>query len=212
VTRLEFRRLGRVAYADAVARMTALAEARAHGTIPDTVLLLEHAPVVTLGRSTRPGHVLVSPEVLARRGIEVHESGRGGDVTYHGPGQVVAYPIFDLKPDRCDVRRYVRGLEEVMIRTVARHGIEAGRVPGRTGVWVQQSRKIGAIGVRISRWITTHGLALNVSASLDGFELIVPCGIDDARVTSIEAESGHDPGVAVVMGVMEDEFAAVFAG
>ena len=208
---LEFRRLGTVRYEDGLARMAELAAARALGLVPDTVLLLEHTPVITLGRSAKTEHVLAPREELARRGIELYETGRGGDVTYHGPGQIVAYPIFDLRPDRCDVRRYVGGLEEAMIRTVARHEVEAARRKGLPGVWVER-RKIGAIGVRISRWVTTHGLALNVSTALDAFDLIVPCGIRDAGVTSIAQETGKDPGIARVMGDLEDAFRAVFGG
>jgi lipoyl(octanoyl) transferase len=122
--------------------------------------------------------------VLAARGIEVHEAGRGGDVTYHGPGQIVGYPIIDLNPDRRDVHRYVRDLETVLIRTVADYGIGAGRIPGLTGVWVR-NEKIAAIGVRIARWITSHGFALNVNTNLDHFDLIIPCGIADRGVTSM---------------------------
>ena len=208
---IEFRRLGVVRYEDGLARMDELARARAQGRVPDTVLLLEHPPVITLGRSAKAEHVLASREVLAARGVELVEAGRGGDVTYHGPGQIVAYPIFDLRPDRCDVRRYVGGLEEAMIRTVARHGVVATRRPGLPGVWVQQ-RKIGAIGVRISRWVTSHGLALNVSTALEAFDLIIPCGIRDGTVTSIALETGREPSIARVMGELEDAFREVFGG
>jgi lipoyl(octanoyl) transferase len=206
---IELRRLGLLSYDDGIARMEELAAARANGLIPDTVLLLEHEPVITLGRSTKPGHVLVSPEQLARQGVALRETDRGGDVTYHGPGQVVAYPIFDLNPDRRDVRRYVNGLEEVMIRTCAAHGVAAARRPGCPGVWVGQN-KIGAIGVRIKRWVTSHGIALNASTALDAFDLIVPCGIRDGGVTSITRETGQAPGIARVMGDLEDAFRLVF--
>ena len=135
-------------------------------------------------------HVTASPETLASLGIEVCEAGRGGDVTYHGPGQVVAYPIMDLRPDRCDVHKYVRDLEEVMIRVCADYGVEAGRIPGLTGTWIGE-RKIGAIGVRISRWVTSHGCAFNVGTALDHFRLIVPCGIADRGVTSLERDTGY---------------------
>src|SRR5206468_11309408 len=129
-------------------------------------------------------HILATPYALAARGVEVHETGRGGDITYHGPGQIVGYPIVDLRPDRCDVHRYVRDLEEVLIRTVAEFGVTAHRVDGLTGVWVGQE-KLAAIGVRISRWITSHGFALNVNTDLGYFNLIIPCGIADRGVTSL---------------------------
>jgi lipoyl(octanoyl) transferase len=136
-------------------------------------------------------HVLASGDVLAARGVEIYEAGRGGDITYHGPGQVVGYPIIDLRPDRCDVHRYVRDLEEVLIRTAADHGVDAGRVEGLTGVWAEPDRraKLAAIGVRISRWVTSHGFAFNVSTALDDFKLIIPCGLRNKGVTSL-AELG----------------------
>jgi lipoyl(octanoyl) transferase len=190
--------------------MDALAAARQRGEAPDTLLLLEHEPVLTLGRRADPSNVLLSAEALAARGIERFETGRGGDVTYHGPGQIVAYPVFDLAPDRKDVRRYVTELEEVMIRVAARHGIVAERVAGLNGAWVDQRRKIGAVGVRISRWITTHGLALNVSTALDAFELIVPCGIRDRGVTSIAVETGRAVTLEAVLDDVEDVFREVF--
>jgi lipoyl(octanoyl) transferase len=132
----------------------------------------------------------VTPEALASRGVEVHETGRGGDITYHGPGQIVGYPIIDLKPDRCDVHRYVRDLEEVLIRTAAGYGIVGERVEGLTGVWVGRE-KLAAIGVRIARWITSHGFAFNVNTNLEYFDLIVPCGIADRGVTSLERLLGR---------------------
>jgi len=188
---LDVRRLGRVDYGDALVLQQRLVDERRAGAIPDTLLLLEHPPVITLGVKTRrgPNHIVASAEELAREGVAVHETGRGGDVTYHGPGQLVAYPIFDLAPDRKDVHRYVRDLEEVIIRTIAEFGIEGRRIAGLTGVWVGpegREEKIAAIGVRISRWITSHGFALNVSSDLSHFGLIVPCGITDHGVTSME--------------------------
>jgi lipoyl(octanoyl) transferase len=183
---IEIRRLGRTPYADALALQRALVEDRRADQIGDVLLLLEHPPVLTVGVRGDGGrsHILASQEALAARGIEVHETGRGGDVTYHGPGQIVGYPIISLKPDRCDVHGYLRGLEEVLIRVAADFGIDAARVPGLTGVWVGE-HKLAAIGVRISRWITSHGFALNVRPNLEDFELIVPCGIADRGVTSL---------------------------
>jgi lipoyl(octanoyl) transferase len=158
---------------------------RQAGRAGDTLLLLEHDPVFTLGRNARAENVLHSQEALRARGFDVFETGRGGDVTFHGPGQVVGYPILDLSPDRCDVHRYVRDLEEVMIRACADYGVEARRVPGMTGAWVGDE-KIGAIGVRIARWVTSHGFAFNVATDLAPFDLIVPCGIRGRGVTSLE--------------------------
>jgi lipoyl(octanoyl) transferase len=179
-------------YAEALALQRALAEDRRAGRIGDTLLLVEHPHVLTLGVRGDGGrsHILASDHTLAMRGVEIHETGRGGDITYHGPGQIIGYPILDLKPDRCDVHRYVRDLEEVLIRTVADFGIEAGRVEGLTGVWVGRE-KLAAIGVRIARWITSHGFALNVTTDLDYFSLIVPCGIADRGVTSMATLLGR---------------------
>jgi lipoyl(octanoyl) transferase len=186
-------------------------EERRAGLIPDLLLLLEHPPVITLGVKDDGGrsHVLASDERLAELGIEVCETGRGGDVTYHGPGQIVGYPILDLRPDRCDVHRYVRDLEEVMIRTCAHYGIEATRVAGLTGAWVG-SEKIGAIGVRISRWITSHGFAFNVHTSLEHFGLIVPCGIADRGITSIEKATGRRRTLDEVSSQIARHFCDVF--
>ena len=183
---IEIRRLGETAYADGLALQRALVEDRRAARIGDVLLLVEHPRVLTVGVRSDGGrsHILASPDALAARGIEVHETGRGGDVTYHGPGQIVGYPIIDLKPDRCDVHGYLRDLEEVLIRVAADFGIDAARVPGLTGVWVGE-RKLAAMGVRISRWITSHGFALNVAPDLDDFDLIVPCGIADRGVTSL---------------------------
>lgn len=186
--RLEVRRLGMVPYGAALALQRALVEQRRAGEVGDLLLLVEHPPVLTLGVRGDGGksHILATGATLAARGIEVLETGRGGDVTYHGPGQIVGYPIVDLRPDRCDVHRYVRDLEEVLIRSAGDYGIEAGRIEGLTGVWAGNA-KLAAIGVRISRWVTSHGFALNVTTALSDFELIVPCGIADRSVTSLAA-------------------------
>jgi lipoyl(octanoyl) transferase len=182
-----------VAYAEALALQRALVEERKAGTIDDQLLLVEHPHVLTLGVRGDGGrsHILAPPELLATRGVEIHEAGRGGDITYHGPGQIVGYPIVDLKPDRQDVHRYVRDIEEVLIRTAADYGVEAGRVDGLTGVWVGRE-KLAAIGVRIARWVTSHGFALNLTTDLDYFNLIVPCGIADRGVTSLARLLGRD--------------------
>jgi lipoyl(octanoyl) transferase len=168
--------------------------------------------VLTLGVRGDGGrsHILAPPEALAARGIEVHETGRGGDITYHGPGQVVGYPIVDLKPDRCDVHRYVRDLEEVLIRTAADYGLEAGRVEGLTGVWVGRD-KLAAIGVRIARWITSHGFAFNVTTQLDHFDLIVPCGIPDRGVTSLARLLGRPIEPSDVEDRIAEHFRKVFS-
>lgn len=204
-----FCRLGIVDYAEAHELQKELQARRIAGDVEDIVLVLEHPPVLTLGRSAKARHVLVSAEVLEARGMTVHEVGRGGDVTYHGPGQLVAYPIIDLKPDRKDVRKYVWSLEETMIRTCADLGVTAARVQGLNGAWVAD-RKIGAVGVRISRWVTMHGLALNVDSDLTHFDLIVPCGIADKAVTSLTSELGRTVGVADVARPLAHHLASLF--
>ena len=208
---LEVRRLGVVAYAEALALQRALVDERRADRVPDLLLLLQHPAVITLGVKGDGGrsHVIATPQRLTELGIEVHETGRGGDVTYHGPGQIVGYPILDLRPDRCDVHRYVRDVEEVMIRTCAEYGVDAGRVQGLTGTWAGDN-KIGAIGIRISRWITSHGFAFNVSTNLDHFGLIVPCGIEDRGVTSLERETGRRLTIGEVEDALVREFCAVF--
>lgn len=211
--KLEVRRLGRVPYADALALQRALVEDRRAGAVDDVLLLVEHPPVLTLGVRGDGGksHILATDEALSSRGIEVFETGRGGDITYHGPGQIVGYPILDLRPDRCDVHRYVRDLEDVLIRTATDYGIEAGRIEGLTGVWAGGA-KLAAIGVRISRWVTSHGFALNVTTALSDFDLIVPCGIADRGVTSLSALGCQAPRSEVedrVIGHFCDVFGAV---
>jgi lipoyl(octanoyl) transferase len=213
---MDVRRLGRIGYEEGLALQQALVEQRKRGEIADTLLLLEHPDVITLGVKTRNdlSHVLETPQALAARGVGLYETGRGGDVTYHGPGQLVGYPIFDLKPDRCDVHRYVRDLEEVLIRAVAPFGIDARRVAGLTGIWTGApgaEAKLAAIGVRISRWVTSHGFALNVSTNLSRFGLIVPCGISDRGVTSMERMLGRAPAMAEVESAVVGAFAEVFA-
>jgi lipoyl(octanoyl) transferase len=198
-----------VRYAEGLELQAALVADRKAGRIPDTLLLLEHEPVFTLGRNARRENVLASEDALRARGFDLCEVGRGGDVTYHGPGQVVGYPIFDLSPDRCDVHRYVRDLEEVMIRACGDYGVVAGRVKGLTGAWVGDL-KIGAIGVRISRWVTSHGFALNVASDLSPFELIVPCGIRGRGVTSLARELGRPVDPADVTDRLAAHVAAVF--
>jgi lipoyl(octanoyl) transferase len=208
---IEVRRLGVISYGEGLDLQKQLVEARQAGRIPDQLLLLEHPPVITLGVRARNdrSHVLASPETLHARGVELFETGRGGDVTYHGPGQLVGYPILDLRPDRCDVHRYVRDIEEVLIRTAAAFGVEAGRSAGLTGVWVG-SEKLGAIGVRIARWITSHGFAFNVTTALDHFGLIVPCGITDKGVTSLQKILGRPIPLGEVADAALAAFAAVF--
>jgi lipoyl(octanoyl) transferase len=196
-------------FADGLLLQARLVAERQAGRIPDTLLLLEHEPVFTLGRSARRENVLFPEAELRGRGFDVHEAGRGGDVTYHGPGQVVGYPIVDLSPDRCDVHRYVRDLEEVMIRTCRSYGVEAVRVPGLTGVWVGDE-KIGAIGVRIARWVTSHGFAFNVATDLAPFALIVPCGLSGKGVTSLERLLGRPAALDAVADRLATDFASVF--
>jgi len=195
-------------YGEALALQRTLVDQRRSGGVDDLLLLVEHPRVLTLGVRGDGGraHILASPEMLAARGVEVYETGRGGSITYHGPGQIVGYPIVDLKPDRCDVHRYVRDLEEVLIRTVADFGIDATRVDGLTGVWVGRE-KLAAIGVRLSRWITSHGFALNIATELEYFSLIVPCGIPDRGVTSLERLLGH----SVDRGAVEDRIVGHFS-
>ena len=257
---LTVHRLGRVEYEDGLRMQALFARARKEGKVGDVLLLLEHPPVLTLGRGANRADVLASPEVLEARGVEVHETDRGGEVTYHGPGQIVGYPILDLAPDRKDVRRHVRSVEEGMIRALAEHGIEAGRIAKWPGVWIGSeavgsetdetraasmerleavvavaearflerreeaassghsraarraggdARKIGAVGVHIARWITTHGFALNVNAALEDFQLIVPCGIREAGVTSMERELRRPVEVGAVETSLARAFGAV---
>jgi len=207
---LEVIRLGRIGYGDAMKLMDARFKARIAGEVKDALFLLEHEPVLTLGRAAQESNILVNSTALAAQGVEVYHTGRGGDVTYHGPGQLVGYPVISLKPDRQDVRRYVHDIEEVMIRVIGTYGIVGGRLDGKIGTWIDGTRKIGAIGVRLSRWVTSHGFALNVTTDLTGFDLIVPCGLKDKGVTSLETESGHSPSMAEVTDRVQEAFHQVF--
>ena len=197
VRALQVRRLGLVEYEDGLAAQKLLVEARARDLVPDTLLLLQHPRVITLGRGAREANLLGSREELRSRGYEIFDTDRGGDVTYHGPGQIVGYPILDLKPDRKDVRKYVASIEEVMIRSARAFGVEARRSEGGIGVWTPGG-KLGAIGVHISRWITSHGFALNVSTDLRDFAAIVPCGIAGAGVASLQTLRPAAPPIAEV--------------
>ncbi len=179
------RELGRIRYGDALALQQQLASDRKQGLVPDHLLLLEHPHVITMGRNGHAENLLASGELMARAGIEFFPTDRGGDVTYHGPGQLVGYPILDLRDWKRDVGAYVRAIEQTIIDTLAGFGIEAGRIPKLTGVWVD-GRKIAAIGVHLSRWVTSHGFALNVSTDLSYFQYIVPCGLTKP-VTSMAA-------------------------
>lgn len=212
---VQWHRLGRVEYGDGLELQRRFQDARRENLVPDTLLLLEHPPVLTLGRAAKEGNILLPPEVLAEKGVEVFETDRGGDVTYHGPGQIVGYPLMHLQPGRQDVRKYVRAIEELMIRTVADYGITATRIEKWPGVWVEESRKggprkIAALGVHLSRWYTKHGFALNVRTNLSHFELIVPCGIKEAGVTSMSEELGRDVPVAEVEDRIAHHFRDVF--
>jgi lipoyl(octanoyl) transferase len=206
---LVVRGLGRLTYAQGLELQAHLVADRQADRIVDVLLLLEHAPVFTLGRNAQAQNILVPEALLRERGFDVYDTGRGGDVTYHGPGQVVGYPILSLAPDRQDVHRYVRDLEEVMIRACRDFGVEAGRVAGLTGCWVG-GEKIGAIGVRISRWVTSHGFAFNVATDLAPYSLIVPCGIADHGVTSLERLLSRPVPVAEAQSSLTRHFAAVF--
>lgn len=201
-------------YGDGVALQRQLVEQRAKNSIPDQLLLLQHAHVITKGRNFQEGNVLLGESALLQKGVELHESDRGGDVTYHGPGQLVAYPIIDLRPDRCDLHRYVRDLERVLQATLASFGVSGHTVPGRTGVWVQRQgqppAKIAAIGVRVSRWVTSHGIALNVAADLDFFKLIVPCGLQQSAVTSLHEMLSEAPALEDVGHRFAFHFGAIF--
>jgi lipoate-protein ligase B len=186
---LRVENLGRRRYGDVLDLQRRMAVERIAGDRPDTLLFVEHEPVVTLGRSTKEAHLLADPRLLAARGVELFEIERGGDVTFHGPGQLVGYPIIDLTQHRQDLHWYLRQLERVLIDALSGFGIAGSRVDKYTGVWVQD-RKIASIGVHARSWVTWHGFALNVTTDLSYFDLIVPCGIPDVRMTSVEREVG----------------------
>ncbi len=214
--------LGRITYAEGLAVQQRVVAARKAGAIGDTLLLMEHPPVLTLGRNSGRGHVLLSDEELARRGVELHETNRGGDVTYHGPGQLVGYPIFDLRGDLPGKKGphlgpvdFVRLIEEVLIRACGEFGVSAQRVAKRTGVWTIAGgsvleKKIAAIGVHVSQGVTSHGFALNVTTDLRDFQWIVPCGIADRDVTSLEMEADRVPTMAEAWNAVAKSFGRVF--
>jgi lipoyl(octanoyl) transferase len=213
--------LGTMAYGAALELQRATAHARISGALPDDVLLLvEHPPVVTLGRGTKPGHLVASEAQLSARGVELFEVERGGDITFHGPGQLVGYPIIDLKQHRQDLHWYLRQVEEVIIQAMATLGLPCVRNPGKTGVWTRGAtgeaesrlRKIASIGVHARDWVTWHGFALNVSTDLSYFDLIVPCGISDVTMTTVEKELGPAfPGSGRVSQEIVQSFESVFS-
>lgn len=206
----ESRYLGRIGYAQALAVQQSLHDARKRNEAPDTLLLLEHPHVITLGRAANPANILADEQTRTEKSVELFETGRGGDVTYHGPGQLVGYPIISLAPDRQDVRRYVRDLQEVLVRTARDFGVEAEPRGGEyVGVWVG-AEKLAAIGIRLSRWVTMHGFAFNVTTDLDYFNLIVPCGIPDHGVTSLAKRLNRKIELEAVAEAVRKHFGDVF--
>jgi lipoate-protein ligase B len=203
-------RLGLVPYGRAREAQRRLEAARQGNRVPDLLLLLEHPPVYTRGRRSEPAELPMGEEWYRMQGIEVCETDRGGRVTYHGPGQLVGYPIVDLGAYGDDVHAYVRRLEEVMISALRRHGIEAGTIEGLTGVWTAGRHKIGAIGIHVSRGVTTHGFAINVSNDLQPFDWIVPCGLEGCRVSSLTAELGERQDLGEFTRTVTAEFARVY--
>lgn len=217
-----FQDLGRMGYQEAWDYQEKLlrenVQLKASGDGEHTVhhlLFCEHAPVVTLGKSGHPENLLLTGEMLAQKGIDFFKTNRGGDITFHGPGQIVAYPIFDLEKIFTDIGRYLRSLEEAVILTLAEYGVRGDRSPGETGVWIEpdqklRARKICAMGVRCSRWVTMHGIAFNVNTDLSYFDYIVPCGIRDKQVTSLEKELGRQVPVEEVKVLLKKHLARVF--
>jgi lipoate-protein ligase B len=207
---LDVSNLGLQPYERALELQHQLVAARREGRINDTLLLLQHPPVITLGRRGNEEHILVSREWLREHGIQVHRVERGGDVTYHDPGQLVGYPIMDLTQHRTDVGWYMHSLEEVLLRTLADFGIASRRLPGNIGVWLDDRRKIASLGARIESWITYHGFALNVAHDVSHFHLIVPCGLTDKEITSMENALGRPVDITTVAERVVDNFCTVF--
>ena len=201
--------LGRLGYGEALTLQRARASARIRGEVKDCLLLVEHPPVITLGRGAKPKHLLGEEDLLKAKGIEVWEIERGGDVTFHGPGQLVGYPVLDLTNHGKDLHRFMRKMEEMLIRTLDAYGIRGEPRSGQTGVWVHEA-KIASMGVHVSRWVSRHGFALNVSTDLSFFDLIVPCGIPDVRMTSITALLGQEIPIRAVAETVARVFGQVF--
>ncbi len=201
--------LGLVPYAEVLTLQRRLATLRTEDRLEDILLLMEHPPVITLGRAGQKAHLRVAESSLAALGIEFFEVERGGDMTYHGPGQLVGYPILNLTDHGRDVHGYLRQLEELLIMTLSDFGITAGRSPGRTGVWVGE-RKIASLGIHVGRWVTRHGFALNVNMDLTPFTLIVPCGIQGAQVTSMVQELSRPISIREVTAILTEHFEAEF--
>lgn len=207
---LEVRNLGLIPYGESLRIQEELVLLRRAGDVSDQLLIQEHPHVITIGKAASEKHIIVSREQMEELGIKVFHVGRGGDVTYHGPGQLVGYPILDLKPNRKDLHRYLRDLEEVLIRSLSVFSIKGSRRENLTGVWVGD-RKVAAIGVRVSsQWITSHGFAINICNDLSYFETIVPCGISDVQITSISNELGEEIEMDIVSETVVREFIGVF--
>lgn len=209
MSKCEVKILGRVGYREAWELQKELVAKRKAGEILNTLVLLEHNPVFTIGRNGSKGNLLVNEDALKKVGTEVFEVDRGGDITYHGPGQLVGYPIIDLREFRYGIKSYVYKLEDALIDTLSHYGIEGARKDGLRGVWVGES-KIAAIGARVSKWITSHGFALNITTNLDYFKLIIPCGIAKKGVTSIAKETGKEHPLNEVARVYAKNFAETF--
>ena len=203
-------RLRLVPYPEALAQQTRLEAERLEARIPDVLLLLEHPPTYTRGRRSTPTHLPMGEDWYRAQGIEIFDTDRGGQVTYHGPGQLVGYPIVSLRPYGDDVHDYIRRMERVVVAVLASYGVEAGAVEGLTGVWTRERRKIASIGVHVSRGVTTHGFALNVNNDLQPFEWIVPCGIDHCSMSSLARELGRELDLAEVADRVEAEFGRVY--
>lgn len=205
--------VGLIRYAESLELQRRLVEARKTGATPDVLIFCEHPHVITLGRNGKMEHLRAGNRLLAQMNVEFHPTDRGGDITYHGPGQIVGYPILDLTEHRRDVRWYVEQLEETMIRATSDFGVSARRSGGRHGIWVDTlagEEKLAALGVRLSRWVTSHGFAYNVSTDLRYFDLIVPCGIPDRRATSLERILGHEVDASQVQERLATRFGEIF--